>query len=62
MKVFHLISGGDTGGAKTHIMALLSALKEEIDVTLGVFIDDVFLLFFLISSAVGSRRIVPSRL
>lgn len=43
MKVFHLISGGDTGGAKTHIMALLSALKEEIDVTLGVFIDDVFL-------------------
>lgn len=43
MNVLHLISGGDTGGAKTHIMALLSALKDKINVTLGVFIDDVFL-------------------
>ncbi|MCI6609530.1 MAG: polysaccharide pyruvyl transferase CsaB [Ezakiella sp.] len=43
MKVLHLISGGDTGGAKTHIMTLLSSLKENVDVTLGVFINDVFL-------------------
>ncbi len=28
MKVLHLISGGDTGGAKTHVFALLDALKN----------------------------------
>lgn len=27
MRVLHLISGGDTGGAKTHVFALLDALK-----------------------------------
>ncbi|MDO5717020.1 MAG: polysaccharide pyruvyl transferase CsaB [Tissierellia bacterium] len=43
MKVLHLISGGDTGGAKTHIMTLLSELKNRMDVRLGVFIEDVFL-------------------
>ncbi|MCI5674606.1 MAG: polysaccharide pyruvyl transferase CsaB [Firmicutes bacterium] len=43
MKVLHLISGGDTGGAKTHIMALLGELKNNIDISLGVFIEDVFL-------------------
>ncbi len=28
MRVLHLISGGDTGGAKTHVFALLDALKN----------------------------------
>lgn len=29
MKVLHLISGGDTGGAKTHVFALLRALSKK---------------------------------
>ncbi len=46
MKVLHLISGGDTGGAKTHVFALLSALVNKIDVkivcfTKGVFYDEL---------------------
>ncbi|SDZ36629.1 Glycosyltransferase involved in cell wall bisynthesis [Proteiniborus ethanoligenes] len=32
MKILHLISGGDTGGAKTHVLALLSQLQKQIDV------------------------------
>jgi len=42
MKVLHLISGGDKGGAKTHVFALLSALKEDIDVTIACFMEGVF--------------------
>ena len=42
-KVLHLISGGDTGGAKTHIMSLLGEMKNQIDITLGVFFEDVFI-------------------
>lgn len=34
MKVLHIISGGDTGGAKTHVLTLLNELKNEIDVSL----------------------------
>lgn len=34
MKVLHIISGGDTGGAKTHVLTLLSELKNDIDVSL----------------------------
>ena len=34
MKVLHLISGGDTGGAKTHLLSLLSELKTTEDVCL----------------------------
>lgn len=29
MKVLHLISGGDTGGAKTHVLTLLNALMKS---------------------------------
>lgn len=42
MKVLHLISGGDTGGAKTHIINLLCGLKDKIDVKLVCFIDGPF--------------------
>ncbi|HIQ77655.1 MAG TPA: polysaccharide pyruvyl transferase CsaB [Candidatus Scatomorpha intestinavium] len=37
MKVIHLISGGDTGGAKTHVHSLLQNLSRSIDVTLVCF-------------------------
>ena len=30
MKVLHLISGGDTGGAKTHVLSLLQNLNQSI--------------------------------
>ena len=30
MRVLHLISGGDSGGAKTHVLSLLSSLNEHI--------------------------------
>ena len=42
MKVLHLISGGDTGGAKTHVFALLGKLKERADVTIVCFMKGVF--------------------
>lgn len=29
MKILHLISGGDTGGAKTHVLTLLKKLKQN---------------------------------
>ena len=46
MKVLHLISGGDSGGAKTHVFTLLNSLKNRIDVkiiclTPGVFYEDI---------------------
>ncbi len=31
MKVIHLISGGDVGGAKTHVLSLLASLQKTID-------------------------------
>lgn len=34
MKVLHIISGGDTGGAKTHVLTILNELKNDIDVSL----------------------------
>ena len=34
MKIFHVAGGGDRGGAKTHILALCSRLKERFDLTL----------------------------
>lgn len=37
MKVIHLISGGDTGGAKTHVLSLLHDLSEHAEVTLICF-------------------------
>lgn len=45
MKLMHIAGGGDKGGAKTHILALCSRLKENNDLTLvslrsGEFPDD----------------------
>lgn len=37
MKVIHLISGGDSGGAKTHVHSLLQNLSRTIDDDNGVF-------------------------
>ncbi|MDD6309224.1 MAG: polysaccharide pyruvyl transferase CsaB [Clostridia bacterium] len=42
MKVLHLISGGDSGGAKTHVFALLDALKTMIDVKIVCLTPGVF--------------------
>lgn len=45
MKVVHIIGGGDTGGAKTHVLYLLNELSRHIQVKLiclrpGVFADE----------------------
>lgn len=42
MKVLHLISGGDTGGAKTHVFALLRALCKKADVKIVCFMKGSF--------------------
>ena len=43
MKVIHLISGGDTGGARTHVYSLLSyLLKKGVEVQLVCFIPGSF--------------------
>jgi polysaccharide pyruvyl transferase CsaB len=42
MKVIHLISGGDTGGAKTHVHLLLKHLNMENEATLVCFMDGPF--------------------
>lgn len=43
MKILHLISGGDTGGAKTHVITLLKRLmKNGINVELLCIIEGVF--------------------
>lgn len=42
MKVLHLISGGDTGGAKTHIISLIKGIDKLIDAKIICFIDDTF--------------------
>jgi len=43
MKVLHLISGGDTGGAKTHVITLLKALKDiNVEVKLLCIMEGVF--------------------
>ena len=42
MKVLHLISGGDSGGAKTHLFSLLDKLKHKADVRVAGLIDGVF--------------------
>ena len=42
MKVIHLISGGDTGGAKTHVHMLLQNLSRNIHVTMVCFTDGPF--------------------
>ena len=42
MKVIHLISGGDTGGAKTHVHSLLQGLTSRIQVSMVCFTDGPF--------------------
>ena len=42
MKVLHLISGGDTGGAKTHIINLLTELDKIMDVKIICFLKGDF--------------------
>lgn len=42
MKVLHLIGGGDTGGAKTHVLNLLKELNNHIDAQLVCFIKGEF--------------------
>ena len=42
MKVMHLISGGDSGGAKTHVHSLLKHLANTIDVTMVCFMEGPF--------------------
>ncbi|TCS91648.1 glycosyltransferase involved in cell wall biosynthesis [Keratinibaculum paraultunense] len=42
MKVLHLISGGDTGGAKTHVISLIKELNKLIDAKVICFIEDIF--------------------
>lgn len=42
MKVIHLISGGDTGGAKTHVHTLLQGLNRHIQADLVCFTDGPF--------------------
>ena len=42
MKVIHLISGGDSGGAKTHVLSLLQNLTKTITVQLICFRDGPF--------------------
>lgn len=42
VKVIQLISGGDTGGAKTHVHSLLRSLSKTVDVTLVCFRDGPF--------------------
>ena len=39
MKVLTLISGGDVGGAKTHVLGLLAALGGQIGVTMVCFME-----------------------
>jgi len=42
MKVIHLISGGDSGGAKTHVHSILQSLTRRIDVTMVCFMEGPF--------------------
>ncbi|MBQ6845708.1 MAG: polysaccharide pyruvyl transferase CsaB [Oscillospiraceae bacterium] len=42
MKIIHLIGGGDVGGAKTHVLSLVSKLSETNDVLLVSFRDGEF--------------------
>jgi len=42
MKVVHLISGGDAGGAKTHVLSLLAGLKGKAQVKLVCFMPGPF--------------------
>lgn len=40
--MIHLISGGDTGGAKTHIHSLLSNISSQVEITMVCFVEGPF--------------------
>ncbi len=42
MKIIHLISGGDVGGAKTHVLSLLREMGKQHTVKLVCFVDGPF--------------------
>lgn len=42
MKIIHMISGGDVGGAKTHVLSLLDGLNKTEDVHLICFMEGPF--------------------
>lgn len=42
MKVLHLISGGDSGGAKTHVLSLLKDLNKSIEADLVCYMEAEF--------------------
>ena len=42
MKILHLISGGDVGGAKTHVLTLLQGLSKDHTVLLVCFMEGEF--------------------
>ena len=42
MKVIHLISGGDSGGARTHVHLLLKKLNQDMEARLVCFMDGPF--------------------
>ena len=42
MKILHMISGGDVGGAKTHVHTLLAGLTKTDEVLLACFIEGPF--------------------
>ena len=42
MKIIHLISGGDVGGAKTHVLSLLQGLSQTNSVLLVCFMEGEF--------------------
>ena len=42
MKIMHLISGGDVGGAKTHVISLLEELQKRNEVELVCFVEGPF--------------------
>lgn len=42
MRIMHIISGGDVGGAKTHVLSLLKGLSARHEVTLVCFLDGDF--------------------
>ena len=39
VRVLHLISGGDSGGAKTHVLSLLRDLNDNIDADLVCYME-----------------------
>jgi glycosyltransferase involved in cell wall biosynthesis len=43
LRVLHLISGGDTGGAKTHVLSLVRSLSRSIPVRLVCLVEGPFL-------------------